>query len=66
MCASTLANQKGGMNLEIISIETYKNLSVREQIRYFRYLFHEITDVEEFEKIWRRYDPQYKDRRKSA
>lgn len=52
--------------MKLLSLETYKNLSVREQIKYYKLLYNEIKDVNEFEKVWRKYDPQYTDRRKHA
>jgi uncharacterized protein YifE (UPF0438 family) len=50
--------------MKLLSLETYKKLSVREQIKYYKLLYNEIKDVNEFEKIWRKYDPQYVDRRR--
>lgn len=50
--------------MKLIPVETYKKLSVREQIKYYKLLYNEIKDVNEFEKVWKKYDPQYVDRRR--
>jgi uncharacterized protein YifE (UPF0438 family) len=50
--------------MKLIPVETYKKLSVREQIKYYKLLYNEIKDINEFEKVWRKYDPQYVDRRR--
>lgn len=58
-----IKTKKGGNKMKLLSLETYKKLSVREQIKYYKLLYNEIKNVNEFEKVWRKYDPQYKDRR---